>query len=241
MCARVACIVTAAALRGVAIQRGRVGAARAAFPTGAAALALARNPTPLAAAAAAATALHPFAPTSGHNQSLKPVTSTAAAAAAAASPLLKTPLSTAQQATYAAAATYTAVAARAYGAAAAAAQPVAGYAAVAGYGREYADPYLGHGIGPVAGYGVRKASIAKPALRFHLTGVPLNRARRSPPDLGVRPDLRGRENRTLRYYTINNGRAGWRSSPRASPHVSLTYELLMTGIFNSRKLCRGES
>ncbi|RLU19420.1 hypothetical protein DMN91_007977 [Ooceraea biroi] len=74
----------AAALRGVAIQRGRVGAARAAFPTGAAALALARNPTPLAAAAAAATALHPFAPT---------------------------------------------------------------------YGREYADPYLGHGIGPVAGYG----------------------------------------------------------------------------------------
>ncbi|KAI4474344.1 hypothetical protein M0804_014902 [Polistes exclamans] len=56
----------------------------------------------------------------------------AAAAAAAASPLLKTPLSTAQQASYAAAATYTAVAARAYGAAAAAAQPVAGYAAVAG-------------------------------------------------------------------------------------------------------------
>ncbi|XP_014212318.1 RNA binding protein fox-1 homolog 2 isoform X4 [Copidosoma floridanum] len=77
----------------------------------------------------------------------------AAAAAAAASPLLKTPLSTAQQASYAAAATYTAVAARAYGAAAAAAQPVAGYAAVAGYGREYADPYLSHGIGPVAGYG----------------------------------------------------------------------------------------
>lgn len=23
------------------------------------------------------------------------------------------------------------------------------------YGREYADPYLGHGIGPVTGYGVR--------------------------------------------------------------------------------------
>ncbi|KOX68442.1 hypothetical protein WN51_03928 [Melipona quadrifasciata] len=82
------------------------------------------------------------------------LTTQAAAAAAAASPLLKTPLSTAQQATYAAAATYTAVAARAYSAAAAAAQPVAGYAAVAGYGREYADPYLGHGIGPVAGYGV---------------------------------------------------------------------------------------
>ncbi|XP_011329913.1 RNA binding protein fox-1 homolog 3 isoform X8 [Ooceraea biroi] len=160
----------AAALRGVAIQRGRVGAARAAFPTGAAALALARNPTPLAAAAAAATALHPFAPTvyydpflAAHAATQDPnyrlqlewpqATADAAAAAAAASPLLKTPLSTAQQATYAAAATYTAVAARAYGAAAAAAQPVAGYAAVAGYGREYADPYLGHGIGPVAGYG----------------------------------------------------------------------------------------
>ncbi|KAK0080901.1 hypothetical protein PV326_007932 [Microctonus aethiopoides] len=55
-------IVAAAALRGVAIQRGRVGpAARAAFPASAAALALARNPGPLAAAAAA-TALHPFAP-----------------------------------------------------------------------------------------------------------------------------------------------------------------------------------
>lgn len=52
--------VTAAALRGVAIQRGRVGATtRATFPTGAAALALVRNPGPLAAAA---TALHPFAP-----------------------------------------------------------------------------------------------------------------------------------------------------------------------------------
>ncbi|XP_011061464.1 PREDICTED: RNA binding protein fox-1 homolog 3 [Acromyrmex echinatior] len=159
----------AAALRGVAIQRGRVGAARATFPTSAAALALARNPGQLAAAAAA-TALHPFAPavyydpffaahaaTQDSNYRLQlewpQATADAAAAAAAASPLLKTPLSTAQQATYAAAATYTAVAARAYGAAAAAAQPVAGYAAVAGYGREYADPYLGHGIGPVAGYG----------------------------------------------------------------------------------------
>ncbi|XP_043667609.1 RNA binding protein fox-1 homolog 1-like isoform X9 [Vespula pensylvanica] len=159
----------AAALRGVAIQRGRVGAARAAFPSSAAALALARNPGPLAAAAAA-TALHPFAPAvyydpflAAHAATQDPnyrlqlewpqATAEAAAAAAAASPLLKTPLSTAQQATYAAAATYTAVAARAYGAAAAAAQPVAGYAAVAGYGREYADPYLGHGIGPVAGYG----------------------------------------------------------------------------------------
>ncbi|XP_015172681.1 PREDICTED: RNA binding protein fox-1 homolog 3 isoform X7 [Polistes dominula] len=159
----------AAALRGVAIQRGRVGAARTAFPSSAAALALARNPGPLAAAAAA-TALHPFAPAvyydpflAAHAATQDPnyrlqlewpqATAEAAAAAAAASPLLKTPLSTAQQASYAAAATYTAVAARAYGAAAAAAQPVAGYAAVAGYGREYPDPYLGHGIGPVAGYG----------------------------------------------------------------------------------------
>ncbi|CAB0032704.1 unnamed protein product [Trichogramma brassicae] len=55
----------------------------------------------------------------------------AAAAAAAASPLLKAPLSSTQQASYAAAATYTAVAARAYGAAAAS-QPVAGYTTVAG-------------------------------------------------------------------------------------------------------------
>ncbi|XP_043258617.1 RNA binding protein fox-1 homolog 2-like isoform X6 [Colletes gigas] len=160
----------AAALRGVAIQRGRVSAARAAFPTTAAALALARNPGPLAAAAAA-TALHPFAPAVYYDPFLAAHAATqdpnyrlqlewpqatadaAAAAAAATSPLLKTPLSTAQQATFAAAATYTAVAARAYNAAAAAAQPVAGYAAVAGYGREYADPYIGHGIGPVAGYG----------------------------------------------------------------------------------------
>lgn len=72
----------------------------------------------------------------------------AAAAAAASSPLLQTPMSTAQQAAYAAAATYNAAAAaRAYNVAAAASQQqVTGYAAVA-------DPYLGHGIGPVAGYG----------------------------------------------------------------------------------------
>ncbi|XP_039446522.1 sex determination protein fox-1 isoform X7 [Culex pipiens pallens] len=72
----------------------------------------------------------------------------------AAAPLLKTPMSQAQAQAYNAA-TYTAAAARAaYGAAAAAAQPtVAGYATIAGYGREYADPYLGHGIGPVPGYG----------------------------------------------------------------------------------------
>ncbi|KYN02917.1 hypothetical protein ALC62_06203 [Cyphomyrmex costatus] len=194
----------AAALRGVAIQRGRVGAARATFPTSAAALALARNPGQLAAAAAA-TALHPFTPAVYYDPFLAAHAATqdpnyrlqAAAAAAAASPLLKTPLSTAQQATYAAAATYTAVAARAYGAAAAAAQPVAGYAAVAGYGREYADPYLGHGIGPVAGYGVRKSF-----------------------DYEV-------------YFYKDHLARPWR--------VSLTYELLMQGIFNLRELCRGES
>ena len=54
-----------------------------------------------------------------------------AAAAAASAPLLKTPLSATQQASYAAAASYTAVAARAYGASSAS-QPVAGYATVAG-------------------------------------------------------------------------------------------------------------
>uniref|UniRef100_A0A6B2E6W1 Putative ataxin-2 binding protein 1 isoform m n=1 Tax=Phlebotomus kandelakii TaxID=1109342 RepID=A0A6B2E6W1_9DIPT len=171
----------AAALRGVAIQRGR---ARAAFPAAAAALngAFARLPTPLAAAANAANALHGYAPmyydpflaaaaasaaSADPNyrlQAAKPMTEVPAqpaiisqrqAAAAAAAPLLKTPLSTTQQA-YTAAATYTAVAARAYGAAAAA-QPVAGYATVAGYGREYADPYISHGIGPVPGYGMYRS------------------------------------------------------------------------------------
>ncbi|GAB0097943.1 hypothetical protein DMENIID0001_136320 [Sergentomyia squamirostris] len=173
---------SAAALRGVAIQRGR---ARATFPGTAAALngAFARLPTPLAAAASAANALHGYAPmyydpflaaaaasaaTADPNyrlQAAKPITevpaqpaiiSAAAAAAAAAQPLLKTPLSTAQQA-YTAAATYTAVAARAAYGAAAAAQPVAGYATVAGYGREYADPYISHGIGPMPGYGMYRS------------------------------------------------------------------------------------
>ncbi|XP_056642090.1 RNA binding protein fox-1 homolog 3 isoform X3 [Diorhabda carinulata] len=145
-----------------ALQRGR---ARAAYPTAAAAAAaaaaFARHPTPLTAGS-----LHGYTPVintlpvdggvyydpflAAHAADPNYTRLQAAAAAAAATPLLKTPLSTAQQASYAAAATYTAVAAR-YGAAAAA-QPVAGYA-VAGYGRDYADPYLGHGIGPMAGYG----------------------------------------------------------------------------------------
>uniref|UniRef100_A0A1B6CWP9 RRM domain-containing protein n=2 Tax=Clastoptera arizonana TaxID=38151 RepID=A0A1B6CWP9_9HEMI len=148
----------AAALRGVAIQRGRARAGAATFPAAAAAAAaFARHPSPLTAA----TALHGYTPGMYYDPFLAAHAANAdnnyrlqLQVAAAASPLLKAPLSTAaQQASYAAAASYTAVAARAYGAAAAAAQPVAGYAAVAGYGRDYADPYLGHGIGPVAGYG----------------------------------------------------------------------------------------
>ncbi|XP_065348092.1 RNA binding protein fox-1 homolog 3 isoform X3 [Cloeon dipterum] len=200
-----------AALRGVAIQRGRVRGYPAAAAAAAAA-AFARHPSPFSAAA---TALHGYTPgvyydpiLAAHaasqadpNYRLQAAPTTdeqaaalaaaaasnpaavagmaasglnaQAAAAAAAAPhlsLLKAPaLSTAQQASYAAAASYTAATAAAarvaYGAAAAAAaQPVAGYAAVAGnplclspatssYGREYADPYLGHSIGPVAGYG----------------------------------------------------------------------------------------
>ncbi|CAG2108597.1 unnamed protein product [Medioppia subpectinata] len=65
-------------------------------------------------------------------------------------------------ASYAASAAYTAAAARSYAAAAAAAQanPAVAYAGVAGYGREFAEPYLGHSIGPVAGYGVAYRSAA---------------------------------------------------------------------------------
>lgn len=146
-----------------AIQRGR---ARAAYPAAAAAAAaFARHPTPLAGALHGYTPVlntlpvdggvyyDPFLAAHAADPNYTRLQAAAAAAAAAASsPLLKTPLSTAPQASYAAAATYTAVAAR-YNAAAAAAQPVAGYATMAGYGRDYADPYLGHGIGPMAGYG----------------------------------------------------------------------------------------
>ncbi|XP_044752756.1 RNA binding protein fox-1 homolog 3 isoform X2 [Coccinella septempunctata] len=138
-----------------AIQRGRARAAYPAAAAAAAAAAFGRHPAPLAGT------LHGYAPVLNTlpvdgNVYYDPFLAAHAAdpnyrlqAAAAAAPLLKTPLSTAQQASYAAAATYTAVAARYAGAA----QPVAGYAAVAGYGRDYADPYLGHGIGPMAGYG----------------------------------------------------------------------------------------
>ncbi|CAH1130494.1 unnamed protein product [Ceutorhynchus assimilis] len=145
-----------------AIQRGR---ARAAYPAAAAAAAaaFARHPTPLAGALGYTPVLNtlpveggvyydPFLAAHAADPNYTSRLQAAAAAAAASAPLLKTPLSTAPQASYAAAATYTAVAARYNAAAAAAAQPVAGYAAV-GYGRDYADPYLGHGIGPMAGYG----------------------------------------------------------------------------------------
>ncbi|XP_067143474.1 RNA binding protein fox-1 homolog 3-like isoform X3 [Centruroides vittatus] len=128
-------LTNVAALRGVAIQRGR---ARGAFAT-----AFARHPSPLTAAAAA-TALHGYTPGVYQDPFL----------AYAGAERYQLPAS------YAATAAYTAAAARSYAAAAAAAQPVASYAAVAGspslyysYGREYADPYLGHSIGPVTGYG----------------------------------------------------------------------------------------
>ncbi|KAM3963467.1 RNA-binding Fox protein 1 isoform 3-T4 [Aphomia sociella] len=77
----------------------------------------------------------------------------AAAAAAAAAPLLKSPLATAQQAAAAAAAANYGAAARAAAAAVSAAPAPTLAPLAATYGREYADPYLGHGIGPVTGYG----------------------------------------------------------------------------------------
>ncbi|GFV38724.1 putative rna-binding protein [Trichonephila clavipes] len=183
-----------AALRGVALQRGR---ARGAFAT-----AFARHPSPLTAAAAA-TALHGYTPLMLHRGVYQdPFLAYAGAAAEryqlpvgfysifvrrkygdkkrfssneakCTNKVLQKSPNTANfgvadeirriflaPASYAASAAYTAAAARSYAAAAAAAQPVASYAAIAGspslyysYGREYADPYLGHSIGPVAGYG----------------------------------------------------------------------------------------
>lgn len=136
-------VPNAAALRGVAIQRGRART----YP----ASALARHPTPLTAAAA--TALHGYTPSVYYDPFL--------AAQAASGPLQVS------HAGYAAAANaYSAAAARAYGISAAAAQPtaVAAYPSSipAGsiyysiYGdRPYADPYIAaaSGIGPVPGYG----------------------------------------------------------------------------------------
>ncbi|XP_045785298.1 RNA binding protein fox-1 homolog 3 isoform X3 [Maniola jurtina] len=146
----------AAALRGAAVLRGR-------SPRPPAAPA---HPHPLHSAvmpraAAFASQLHAYAPvyydpflaaaaTADSNYRLQ----AAAAAAAAAAPLLKSPLTTAQHAAAAAAAANYGAAARA-AAAAVSAQPAptALTPLAATYGREYADPYLGHGIGPVTGYG----------------------------------------------------------------------------------------
>ncbi|XP_042229025.1 RNA binding protein fox-1 homolog 1-like isoform X2 [Homarus americanus] len=170
----------AAALRGVAIQRGRART----YP----ATALARHSTPLTAAA---TALHGYTPgvyydpflavqaAAASSLQMNPQAAAAAAAAmgqpgafnhatmgTSAAHFLKTPplsVSTAQQAGYAAAANaYTAAAARAYGVAAAAAQPtaMAAYPTLAAgqmyySDRSYLDPYItaASGIGPMAGYG----------------------------------------------------------------------------------------
>ncbi|XP_011550112.2 RNA binding protein fox-1 homolog 1-like isoform X4 [Plutella xylostella] len=74
----------------------------------------------------------------------------AAAAAAAAAPLLKSPLTAQHAAAAAAAANYSAAARAAAAAVSAGPQPTLTQLA---YGREYADPYLGHSIGPVTGYG----------------------------------------------------------------------------------------
>ncbi|XP_039964949.1 chitinase-like protein PB1E7.04c isoform X5 [Bactrocera tryoni] len=172
--------VANAAAAAYAARLGATGAATQS-PSAAAAASIAAAANAAAAVNAAGTALHGFTPvyydpflaaaaasadpnlrfqrrtvttlnSSPHTINRIPVPQNVLATA----PLLKTPLSQAQQAYATAATTYTAVAARAaYGAAAAAAQPaLAGYATVAGYAtREYADPYLGHGIGPVPGYG----------------------------------------------------------------------------------------
>ncbi|CAL1272458.1 unnamed protein product [Larinioides sclopetarius] len=101
-----------AALRGVALQRGR---ARGAFAT-----AFARHPSPLTAAAAA-TALHGYTPLMLHRGVYQDPFLAYAGAERYQLP-----------ASYAASAAYTAAAARSYAAAAAAAQPVASYTAVAG-------------------------------------------------------------------------------------------------------------
>ncbi|CAK1552097.1 unnamed protein product [Leptosia nina] len=87
-------------------------------------------------------------------QAVKPAAE-AAAAAAAAAPLLKSPLTSAQHAAAAAAAANYGAAARAAAAAAVTAAPAQAALTplAATYGREYADPYLGHSIGPVTGYG----------------------------------------------------------------------------------------
>ncbi|XP_063359527.1 RNA binding protein fox-1 homolog 3 isoform X2 [Cydia amplana] len=86
-------------------------------------------------------------------QAAKPAAEAAAAAAAAAAPLLKSPLTSAQHAAAAAAAANYGAAARAAAAAAVSGTPQPTALTPLTYGREYADPYLGHSIGPVTGYG----------------------------------------------------------------------------------------
>ncbi|XP_064594502.1 RNA binding protein fox-1 homolog 2-like isoform X6 [Liolophura sinensis] len=130
-------IPNAAALRGVALTRGRAAAARGAYTAAAAAAAAAfRHPAPLATAA---TAL-PY--TAGVYQD-----PFLAATAYPERYQVGNVLVTSQP--YAAG--YPATAAR-YAIPTVAS--AATYAAAAGYGRDYAaDPYLGHSIGPVAGFG----------------------------------------------------------------------------------------
>jgi len=174
----------AAALRGVALQRGRVqraAAAASAYPAAAAAAAAAAMARPQLTAASLQGAYYDnlMAQVQAQAQAqasdayrLQQQLAAAAAAAAATqrpptlSPSLASVLSRNSQSTAgylsqaAAAANYTAAAnaaARAYGAAAAA-QPstMAAYAAVpANYG---ADPYLGHSIGPVPTYGISNSA-----------------------------------------------------------------------------------
>lgn len=140
----------AAALRGVALQRGRVqraAAAASAYPAAAAAAAAAAMARPQLTAASLQGAYY--------DNLMAQVQAQAQAQATDAYRLQAGYLSQA-----AAAANYTAAAnaaARAYGAAAAA-QPstMAAYAAVpANYG---ADPYLGHSIGPMPTYGISNSA-----------------------------------------------------------------------------------
>jgi RNA binding protein fox-1 len=132
--------VTAAALRGVALTRGRAPTMVAArtlggvYTAAAAAAAGFRHATPLAAA-----------PTAFPYASLYQDQFLAVDASGRYQLVSSQPFATAASA-------YPAGAARYAIPATAVAAPMA-YAA-AGYGREYAaDPYIGHTIGPVAGYG----------------------------------------------------------------------------------------
>ncbi|XP_061383510.1 RNA binding protein fox-1 homolog 1-like isoform X2 [Danaus plexippus] len=146
----------APALRGAAVLRGRSPrppSAPAAHPHPLAPAVMPRaNPFASPLHAYAHVYYDPFlaaAATADSNYRLQ----AAAAAAAAAAPLLKSPLTTAQHAAAAAAAANYGAAARAAAAAVSAAPAPAALAPLATYGREYADPYLGHSIGPVTGYG----------------------------------------------------------------------------------------